>query len=189
MFLCNVDVKGTLNPQVFMKSDLAIDCETRHKLNKKEQWHFCVLQQAWFIIAVLMTSLFELLIFALGYFGTDYAGCDDKTGTMCLIVTKFKFMCAVGATSTWYIENTAFSMTLFKLHFVVIFMYTTVFIIVLFKIPYKYDRISKTNKEKKADKKQRAKRRARRRGLKQKDISHDLRAQVLKYQEENEKPL
>ena len=70
-------------------------------------------------------------------------------------------------------------MTLFKLHFIVIFMYTTLFIIVLFKIPYKYDRILRTKKEKKADKKSKAKRRAKRRARKGQpkiDISDDLAA-------------
>ena len=49
------------------------------------------------------------------------------------------------------------SMTLFKLHFIVIFMYTTLFAIVLFKIPYKYDRIRKTDAEKREEKKRRQK--------------------------------
>ena len=45
-------------------------------------------------------------------------------------------------------------MTLFKLHFIVIFMYTMIFQIVLFIIPYKYDRLKKTEKEEKAEKKE-----------------------------------
>ena len=53
-------------------------------------------------------------------------------------------------------------MTLFKLHFIVIFMYTTIFIIVLWKIPYRYDRIIKTKQEKKAENKKRRKKRAKR---------------------------
>ena len=53
-------------------------------------------------------------------------------------------------------------MTLFKLHFIVIFMYTTIVIIVLWKIPYRYDRIVKPKKEKKAESKKRRKRRAKR---------------------------
>ena len=51
-------------------------------------------------------------------------------------------------------------MTLFKLHFIVIFMYTMIFQIVLFIIPYKYDRLKKTEKEEKAEKKRKAKARA-----------------------------
>lgn len=50
-------------------------------------------------------------------------------------------------------------MTLFKLHFIVIFMYTTIFIIVLWKIPYRYDRIKKTKSEKKAIRKAQRKKR------------------------------
>ena len=72
----------------------------------------------------------------------------------------FEFSCSERHKSVWEVENTTFSMIFFKLHFIVIFMYTTLFIIVLFKIPYKYDRIEKTKKEKKDDKKQRAKARA-----------------------------
>ena len=76
---------------------------------------------------------------------------------------------------------------LFKFHFIVIFMYSTIFIIVLFKIPYKYDRIMKTKEEKNKDRKSRAKKRAKRKGKNQKkDISHDLHAQVLKFKQENE---
>ena len=68
-------------------------------------------------------------------------------------------------------------MMLFKFHFIVIFMYSTIFIIVLFKIPYKYDRIMKTKEEKKSERKHRAKKRAKRKGKNQKkDISHDLHA-------------
>ena len=51
-------------------------------------------------------------------------------------------------------------MTLFKLHFIVIFMYTMIFQIVLFIIPYKYDRLKKTENEEKAEKKLKAKARA-----------------------------
>ena len=83
-------------------------------------------------------------------------------------------MCAVDKKSIWFIEKGPLSMMLFKFHFIVIFMYSTIFIIVLFKIPYKYDRIRKTKTEKIADKKQRAKRKQRRKGRKHKDISLDL---------------
>ena len=65
-------------------------------------------------------------------------------------------------------------------------MYSTVFVIVLFKIPYKYDRIKKTKDEKKAEKKKRTKKRAKRRGRKTKDIGKDMHLQVLRYQEEEQ---
>lgn len=67
------------------------------------------------------------------------------------------------------------SMTLFKLHFIVIFMYTSLFMIVLFKIPYKYDRIEKTHKEKCVEKKRRSKVRAKKRRRQQKlNPNHEL---------------
>ena len=47
-------------------------------------------------------------------------------------------------------------MMLFKFHFIVIYMYTMLFIFVLYTIPYKYDRIKKTKKENKVEKKKRA---------------------------------
>ena len=104
--------------------------------------------------------MFELLIFALGYFGSDYGFKEDKLNTKIYDFLKmFKFDCAVGRMSVWFIEHSPASMTLFKLHFIVIFMYTTLFMIVLFKIPYKYDRIRMTGKEKRADRRSRAKRR------------------------------
>ena len=53
-------------------------------------------------------------------------------------------------------------MTLFKFHFIVIFMYTMIFIVVLWEIPFRYDRIRKSPAEKKRERKTRAKRRARR---------------------------
>ena len=53
-------------------------------------------------------------------------------------------------------------MMLWKFHFIVIFMYTTLIMIVLFKIPYKYDRIRKNKKEKKIDRKKRQKKEKRR---------------------------
>ena len=70
----------------------------------------------------------------------------------------FAFECAVDKPSIWFIEKTPASMTLFKFHFIVIFMYTMLFIFVLYTIPYKYDRIKKTKKEKMVEKKEQKKR-------------------------------
>lgn len=131
-------------------------------LELKECWHFCMLQLGWFTIVVFLTSLFELSIFCIGFFGTDFAS-RNPTGTWSTLMAAFEFECLVGTEDTWFVDKTPASMTLFKLHFIVIFMYTTLFMIVLFKIPYKYDRLQKTSQEKKADRSKRAKRRQRRR--------------------------
>ena len=73
----NVTCKGTLHPQVFMKSNYEIDPETRNLLDRKEQWHFCALQQGWFTIVVFLTAMFELMIFAIGFLGSDYQRVTD----------------------------------------------------------------------------------------------------------------
>ena len=152
-----------------MNSKYKIDEKTRYSLQKKELWHFNKLQQGWFTIIVFLTSLFELLIFTLGYFGSDFVFSDNIDTPIYTLLKNFQFECAVAKKSMWFIEKTPASMTLFKLHFIVIFMYTTLFMIVLFKIPYKYDRIEKTKKEKRADRKSRAKRRRKLKGLSQKN--------------------
>ena len=155
MFCANVTVRGTLHPQDYMKSNYFFCEQTRYSLEKKEIWHFNKLQQGWFTIIVFLTSLFELLIFALGFLGSDYYYYDKSMSDTSInnFLTAFQFECAVGRKTIWFIEHSPASMTLFKLHFIVIFMYTTLFMIVLFKIPYKYDRIMKTGKEERADKK------------------------------------
>jgi len=111
---------------------------------------------------VFCTSMFELVIFLIGYFGTDYVGGFFDDHQLFNSVVQFlrenaKFLCKKDYYSTWWIEISPFSMTLFKLHFIVIFMYTMIFQIVIFIIPYKYDRLKRTPAEKKADKKRRAK--------------------------------
>ncbi len=78
-------------------------------------------------------------------------------------------------------------MILWKFHFIVIFMYTTIFMIVLFKIPYKYDRIRKSKKEKQVDKKKRDKREKKRKKKsgnstrKKLHMSLDLQKQMIEY--------
>ena len=55
-----------------MKSNYKIDEATRNKLYKKEQWHFTVVQLGWFTIGIFLTSMWELIIFAEGFLGSDY---------------------------------------------------------------------------------------------------------------------
>ena len=107
--------------------------------------------------------MFELVIFLIAYFGTDFEGSFGEKhkhlNNLLQFLRKAKFACKDDSETTraWYIEDTPFPMTLFKLHFIVIFMYTMIFQIVLFIIPYKYDRLERTPAEEKADKKRRAK--------------------------------
>ena len=70
--LFNVAIQGTLHPERIMKSDYQVDDETRLELFKKEQWHFCALQLGWFTVVVFLTSMFELMIFTIGFLGSDF---------------------------------------------------------------------------------------------------------------------
>ena len=65
-------VRGTIRLQPWMAPDYQIDEETRMALMRKEQWHFHTMQHRWFTILVFVASLFELLIFFLGYFSSDH---------------------------------------------------------------------------------------------------------------------
>lgn len=123
-------------------------------------------------MTVLITSLFELSIFALGFLGTDLAQLIDAQthqeheiyDDWFEIFKNFSFSCkndkdGISRTfSKWYVDYTNYSMTLFKLHFIVIFMYTIIFTIVLWEIPFRYDRLKKTSSEKKKEKARLAKR-------------------------------
>ena len=102
-----------------------------------------------------MTALFELLIFTIGFLGSDeYPHIEEENRTKWQnLMVSFRFLCVDEGSSRWFIDHTKMSMTLFKLHFIVIFMYTLIFDIVLFKIPYRYDRIKKTRAEKLAQRK------------------------------------
>ena len=99
------------------------------------------------------------MIFVLGFLGSvilhHYKKPVEEYGFWLKFLANFQFTCEPGYKSRWFIEKSAASMMLWKFHFIVIFMYTTLIMIVLFKIPYKYDRIRKNKKEKKIDRKKR----------------------------------
>ena len=72
-------------------------------------------------------------------------------------------------------------MTLFKLHFIVIFMYTMIFQIVLFIIPYKYDRLERTPAEEKADKIRRAKARKKKQQRNKSQLGNEVNFSIVKH--------
>ena len=169
-------VPCSLRAQPYLKSNYRLDEETLRTLERKEQWHFSILQLGWFTIGVFLTSLFELLIFTIGGLSSDFPERievfgDTVSNGIYWLQVHFGFGCQTerGFPTRWQTELTSYTMTLFKLHFIVIMMYTTLFIIVLFKIPYKYDRLQKTPKEQKAERKRRAKKRSRKLKRRKKD--------------------
>ena len=78
-------------------------------------------------------------------FSMDYTVKSPK------FLLSFGFECKKGTESIWWIEKTVKSGTLWELHIIIVFMYTTLAIIVLSTIPFKYDRLVKTEKEIKAE--------------------------------------
>lgn len=59
--------------------------------------------------------------------------------------------------SYWNVDCTTKSMMLFKFHIIVIMMYTMVIWVVLWEVPYRYDRLRKSKAEKLNEKKRRKK--------------------------------
>ena len=110
-----------------------------------------------------MTSLFEIAIFFIGFFGSDYLQEIAKDSVWYNIFYAFRFECKVGYKSRWNDDASAFSMMLFKFHFIVIFMYTMIFCIVLWEIPYRYGRLMKTEKELTQEKQKKKKKRDKKR--------------------------
>ena len=102
------------------------------------------------------------------------------------IFHPFRFLCCGGLNSgsaIWFIDSAVPAMTLFKFHFIVIFMYTIIFTIVLYEIPYRYGRLMKTDKEIEADKKKRKKRRKKRDKKRGAHRKTDLAADITAYKE------
>ena len=104
----------------------------------------------------------------LGFFGSNYDFAEFPTDKWSFkkFVKSFSLICvdengeqvgALGAGSHWNVDCAKTSMMLFKFHIIVIMMYTMVIWVVLWEVPYRYDRLRKTTAEKKAMRKKRKK--------------------------------
>jgi len=60
------------------------------------------------------------------------------------VLDLFRFVCDKDASSKWNTDYTTASMMLFKFHIIVIFMYTMMIWVVLWEVPYRYDRLVKS---------------------------------------------
>ena len=108
-----------------------------------------------------VTSIFELFVFFMALFSMDATKISPK------FLLDFAFECKIGHNSIWWIEKSVQSSTLWELHTIIVFMYTTLAIIVMSSIPFKYERFKKTPKEIERDEK-RAKKKAKKRADKKK---------------------
>ena len=140
------------------RSTLQLTEEQRLELDKMEHWHFLSVQIWTHDVGNFVTALFEILVFILAMFSMDITRNTPDW------ILKFGFECLKGHKSRWWIEQSSSSGTLWELHIIIVFMYTTLAIVVLSTIPYKYDRLVKSEKEiesekKKEDKKEKKKQR------------------------------
>ena len=140
-------------------SKLNIDRETRLKLEKLEYWHFLSIQIRWVTIVTFMISLIEVATFLLAFYSMDFKKVLDKDVPE--FIKKFRFYCIEGSPSRWETEVTPLAEILFTMHVIIIFMYSTINLMVLSSIPFKYNRFAKTEKEIEIDREKREKRKAR----------------------------
>ena len=103
-----------------------------------------------------MIALIEVAVFLLSFFSMDYSKIFD--GYIPVFLKRFKFYCVEDHFSRWDTEVTPWAEILFTMHVIVIFMYSTINLMVLSTVPYKYNRFEKTDKEKEIEKEKRKKR-------------------------------
>ena len=115
--------------------------DQRLQLDKMEQWQFLSTQIWTHDVGNFITSLFELFVFFIAIFSMDYTKHTPH------FLLEFTFECKKGHPTIWWIEYSVKSSTLWELHTIIVFMYTTLAIVVMSTIPFKYDRFVKTEKE------------------------------------------
>ena len=113
----------------------------RQHLDEMEHWQFLSIQIWTHDVGNAVIALFELLVFFIAIFSMDWVENSPDW------LQQFGFECKKGYDTIWWIEKSVKSGTLWELHIIIIFMYTTLAIIVLSTIPFKYDRFIKTEKE------------------------------------------
>lgn len=122
-----------------------------------EQWHFLSMQIWINDIGNFLVALFQFLVFVAAIFSMDYVKNSPE------FVVSFGFECKLDNNQEWYVKRSAKSSTLWEMHILIVFMYSFVVVVVLSVIPYKYNRLKKTESEIKADAEREAKREERRR--------------------------
>lgn len=121
-----------------------------------ENWHYLSVQTRINTIGNWLVSLYGLLVFVISVFSMDFI--KDIPAW----ITNYGFECLKGTTARWWIQRSVSSGTLWELQFLIVFMYTTVAVIVLATVPFKYNRLKLTEKEKKEDAKKKKKKQKKR---------------------------
>ena len=144
--LLGITPLATVNPTEHMKSNMEISDALRMELSEMEEWHFLSIQMRVFVFANLVIAFWTFTVFLLAVYSTDYntlVGVYEKYD----FITMFGFECARDARSRWWTERSKFSDMLFELHYVIMFMYSTIGIVVISTVPLAFDRLVLTEKE------------------------------------------
>ena len=134
----------------YQKTNLQIDRDTRLQLDNYEYWHFLSIQIRWVTIVTFMISWIELLTFIICFYSMD----AEKVFQINVpsVFDGFKFYCEENSVSRWNTDVKPQAEILFTMHVIIIFMYSTINLMVLSTVPFKYNRFMKTDDEKKIEK-------------------------------------
>ena len=114
-----------------------------------EHWHFLSVQIWVLVIGNMVMALFQVLVYGLAVYTNDYA---DLVETHEFLL-NFAFECMVGHPSRWWIAKSSQSEMMYELHPIILHMYVTLGMLVIATVPFKYDRLYKTRREKEAERK------------------------------------
>ena len=98
-----------------------------------------------------LISLIEIMTFLLAFYSMDlHRVFDEHTPEF---FKEFRFYCMEHQYSRWVTDVTPFAEILFTMHVIVIFMYSTINLMVLSTVPYRYNRFKDEKKKPKSKEK------------------------------------
>lgn len=159
-------VKGSLLPSRKFDQEkleaLGIDQETQKVLMDAEYYHYLTVQIRINTICQIINSIFGLGLCALSYFSMDYELLNSRWGTNFTpgpFLRQFAFGCHPDQPTRWDLENpknpgfpVMRAETNFTCQIVYVYLYSTIQLIVLSTVPYRYDRFVKTEEQQRIDK-------------------------------------
>lgn len=141
---------------------LGIDAETRKILMDAEYYHYLIIQLRWNTIVSFLIGIFGLAVCIVCYLSMDYQMLDEYFGwnfTPSPFLKQYAFACSAKDPHFWDMEdpnNKGFPNMRaegnFTCQVIYVYLFSTLQLIVLSTIPYRYDRFAKTETEQKIDK-------------------------------------
>ena len=124
--------------QSYHRSCLKIDSNTRLELQRAEYWHFLSIQIRWNTIVTFLISFLEIMTFMLAFYSMDSHKVFGRETPG--LFQNFKFYCMGHDLSRWETGVTPAAEILFTMHVIIIFLYSTINLMVLSTVPYRYNR-------------------------------------------------